>query len=123
METNQPGQAGQYASPNYYGQQSVPNSTGVLVLGIMSIVCCWCYGIIGLILGIIALVLAGKAKSLYEANPGAYTPGSYKNLNAGRICAFVGVALSSIYVLIILIYVMVVGVALFGLPLQEMMRH
>ncbi|HRH38859.1 MAG TPA: hypothetical protein PK760_10965, partial [Flavobacteriales bacterium] len=53
------------------GQQPVPNATTVLVLGILSIVFCWCYGFIGLILGIIAVSISGKAKKIYEANPSA----------------------------------------------------
>ena len=44
----------QFSQP--FGQQQLPNATAVLVLGIISIVGCFCYGIIGLILGIIALV-------------------------------------------------------------------
>ena len=46
-------------------QQPLPNATPVLVLGILSIVMCFCYGILGLILGIIALVLSASSKRLY----------------------------------------------------------
>ena len=50
-----------------YGmQQSLPNATVVLVLGILSIVFCCCYGILGLIPAIIALVLSKKDRALYE---------------------------------------------------------
>ena len=35
-------------------KQKLPNATAVLVLGIASILTCCCYGIIGLILGIVA---------------------------------------------------------------------
>lgn len=38
----------------------LPNSTLVLVLGILSLIFCWCYGFVGLILGIIAVVLSGS---------------------------------------------------------------
>ncbi len=75
-------------------QRPLPNSTAVLVLGILSIVTCFCYGILGLILGIIAMVLAGKDKSLYASLPDEFTQGSFKNLNAGRICAIIGIILS-----------------------------
>ena len=37
-------------------QQPLPNSTAVLVLGILSIAICWCYGLFGVTMGIIALV-------------------------------------------------------------------
>lgn len=81
---------------NLATQSPIPNSTGVLVLGILSIVFCCCYGFIGIILGIVAIVLAGKGKELYNANPSAYTEGSLKNLNAGKICAIIGLSLSAL---------------------------
>ena len=80
-------------------KQPLPNATTVLVLGILSIVTCWCVGIPGLVLGIIALVLSGKSKKLYMENPENYTEGSNKNLMAGRICAIIGTSLSGIYFL------------------------
>ena len=93
-------------------QQQLPNATAVLVLGILSIAVCWCYGLFGIAMGIIALVMAGKAKALYNENPEQYTIGSYKNMNAGRICAIIGTVLSSLYLVIILVYLLVVGAAL-----------
>jgi hypothetical protein len=80
----------------------LPNATVVLVLGIISIVGCCCYGIVGLICAIIALVLAKSATDLYVTNPGNYTESSYKNMNAGKICAWVGIGLSVFYLIIIL---------------------
>ena len=59
----------------------LPNATAVLVLGILSIVTCFCYGIIGIILGIVALILAKSATKLYVSSPGQYTEGSFKNGN------------------------------------------
>lgn len=88
---------------------SLPNSTAVLVLGILSIVMCFCYGIIGLILGIIGLSLAGKDLQRYNANQGAYTTSSYNNLKAGRVCAIIGTILSSLYFIVIIIYLIAVG--------------
>lgn len=41
-------------------KKDLPNSTAVLVLGILSLVFCWCYGIVGLILGIIAVALSER---------------------------------------------------------------
>jgi hypothetical protein len=92
--------------------QPVPNSTGVLVLGILSIVCCWCWGIIGTILGIIALVLASKGRAAYKAKPETFTQSSLKNLNAGRVCAIIGTCLSGLYLVFMIIYLAVMGVAL-----------
>jgi len=99
-------------------QQTLPNSTAVLVLGILSIALCWCYGLFALAMGIIALVLSSKAKIAYSENPDAYTLSSYKNLNAGRVCAIIGTVLSALYLVIVIIYVLVVGVALSALFTQ-----
>jgi len=90
----------------------LPNSSGVLVLGILSIVSCWCYGFLGLIFGIIALVLAGKGNKMYNENPSLYTESSYKNLNAGKVCAIIGLSISGIIVVIGLIYILIAGVAI-----------
>lgn len=103
---------------NQMQQQSLPNSTGVLVLGILSIVFCWCYGIPGLALGIIALIMSKKANALYVNSPESYSESSYKNMRAGRICAIVGLCLSSIYAIFIIIYIAVIGAAVGGGLLQ-----
>jgi M penetrans paralogue family 26 len=93
-------------------QQQLPNATAVLVLGILSIVMCFCYGLFGVALGIIALILSGKAKALYIANPDTYTVSSYKNMNAGRVCGLIGTILSSIVLAFWVIYFIVIGAAL-----------
>ena len=90
-------------------QQSLPNATIVLVLGILSIITCCCYGVIGLILAIVALVLSKKDRALYEMNMGAYTESSLKNLNAGRVCAIIGLILNIIYLLISIIFIAMFG--------------
>ncbi len=100
----------------------LPNATAVLVLGILSIVTCFCYGILGLILGIIAMVLAGKDKTLYTASPETYTEASLKNLNAGRICAIIGLILSALYLIFIIAFIALIGIDAMGNP-DEMMRR
>jgi len=89
--------------------QQLPNATAVLVLGILSIVFCICYGIVGLTLGIIALVLANKSLKLYNSAPTAYTTASYKNLSAGRVCAIIGTCLSSLYIIFAIIAIAYAG--------------
>ena len=85
--------------PRYGGQMDVPNATATLVLGICSIVLCG----LGPILGTIALVLGSSGKRAYEADPGMYREGSYKNLNAGRICGIIGICLGGFNWLMILL--------------------
>lgn len=98
-------------NPAGYGmQQSLPNSTLVLVFGIISIATCCCfYGILSLILSIVALVLSKKDRALYLTYPQQYTPGSYKNLNAGRVCAIIGLVLSIVIILTCIIVGSVIG--------------
>ena len=108
---NQPPYQQPYQQPYSPGPQQVqlPNATAVLVLGIISIVGCLCYGVPGLICSIIALVLAKKDLQLYANNPEAYTMVSYNNLKTGRICAIVGVSLSALAFLFIIVYFLLVG--------------
>lgn len=88
-------------------RQTLPNSTLILVLGILSIVGCCCYGIIGLILGIVTIVLAKKATALYAENPELYD--GYNNVKTGKILAYVGIGLSVIYVIIMIIALIIYG--------------
>ncbi|SNZ00329.1 CCC motif membrane protein [Flagellimonas pacifica] len=81
-------------------QQKLPNATLILVFGIISIVTCCCYGIIGLIFGIIALVLANKATKLYMENPEMYT--DFKNVKTGKILAIIGVILNVLFLIYII---------------------
>ncbi len=102
------------------GQIPIPNSTAVLVLGIISIALCWCYGIVALTCGIIALVLANKGMALYNANPEAYTLSSFNNMKGGKICAIIGLCLGSLYLIFIVVYLVILGTAFSMIPWQNM---
>ena len=90
-------------------KRNLPNGTAVLVLGIMSIVTCCCYGFVGLILGIIAVVLANKDLKLYQESPELYL--NYKNLSIGKILGIIGIVLSSLFLIVILYAEIFVGEA------------
>jgi hypothetical protein len=93
----------------------VPNSQGILILGIFSLIttiCCGGIGFVGLVLGIIAVVMSSKAEQMYAENPAAYTEASYKNVNAGRICGIIGIVVNGVLILAGIIYLLVVGVGL-----------
>lgn len=96
------------------GQQVVPNSIGALVLGILSIVFCWCYGILAIIMGIIAIVLANQGEKVYQANPQLYTISSYKNMKAGKICGIIGLSLGAVYIICLVVYFIIAGTVAFG---------
>lgn len=78
-------------------RQELPNSTLILVMGILSILGCCCYGAVGLIFGIIAVVLAKKSTEIYHANPELYI--GYQNVKSGRILGIIGIVLSTIVAL------------------------
>ncbi len=80
-------------------QEALPNSTAILVLGIASIVTCCCYGLPGIVCGIICLIMVKNANELNNLNPDKYTESSQKNLNAGKICGIIGLILSILYFL------------------------
>ena len=105
MENQSPSQPSVPVVPVTAKQVTLPNSTEVLMLGIISIPTCCCIGIFGLASGIIALVLGKKAIALYESNPEAYTSSSYDNAKAGYICGIIGTALSALYVMFLIIYI------------------
>lgn len=94
-------------------QEVLPNSTLVLVLGILSIVVCC---VVGLILAIIALVMANKGKALYDANPGKYSLSSYNNMKAGKVCAIIGLILSLLVTLYYFIVIAFLGAAFSFVP-------
>ena len=107
------------SSQNFFIQQtSLPNATAVLVLGIISILGCFCYGVVGIICAIIALVLAKQDLVKYALDASLYTEASLKNLKAGRICAIVGLSLSVLYIIIIVIFLVFFGMDAINNPSQ-----
>ena len=95
---------------NNLGTKKVPNNVGILVLGICSIFPgCVCYGVPGIVCGIIALVLSSKANKLIQANPGMYDDSSKQLVKAGRICAIIGLSLSILFFLFLIAYLIIVG--------------
>jgi len=98
---------GKYSSnptPHPAPQVPIPNSGGILALGILSIVLA---GSVGIILGIIGMSLSGPALRTYAANPGKYTESSVKNARAGKICSIIGTCLAGAVLLIVLVAVLV----------------
>lgn len=85
----------------------LPNATAVLIMGICSIVFA-CF-FVGLILGIVGIVLAGKGRKLYKENPSGWE--GYGQLNAGWIMSIIGTALAGLYVIYWIIWVAILGAA------------
>lgn len=90
------------------GPEAVPNATAVLVLGILSIVTCWLYGIPGIVMGIIAISMHKKDKALYLSNKTKYEQ-SFKNSKAGFICGIIGLSLSALMIIYLIVVVLFVA--------------
>ncbi|MCL2596113.1 MAG: hypothetical protein FWD66_00305 [Paludibacter sp.] len=111
---------------NFNGMQiSLPNASAVLVLGIISIPVCCCYGFISIILAVIALILAKNAAKLYAATPENFLESSYKNLKAGKICATIGLILGIIYIILCIVVILIFGLSALSNPeqLQEILKQ
>ena len=93
--------------PHSSGRVMLPNATTVLVLGICSIVFS-CF-IVGLVLGIVGMVLAGKGRKLYKESPASYD--GWSQLNAGYIMSIIGTCLGGLYVVYVIIWVVILGTA------------
>lgn len=94
---------------NSGGNQQLPNATAALVLGIISIVGAFCYGIVGLVCGIIGLSLANKDRRLYQSAPELYSQASIGTSNGGRICSIIGIVFSSLVVAVMIFYLLIIG--------------
>ena len=99
---------------NSGGSLPTPNSAAVLVLGILTLVLCWCYGVVSVVLGTIALVLASSGEREYKLNPQAFSQASYKNLKAGKTCAIIGLCLAGITILCAVLYIILIGTLAFN---------
>ncbi|MBS9461513.1 hypothetical protein KIM67_03765 [Flagellimonas sp. 389] len=84
-------------------QQPLPGASTVLTMGILSIVgTLFCCGPFGAIFSIVGLVKAKTAKELYLQNPENYT--DYSNIKTGKILSYVGLAISAVYLLLVILY-------------------
>ena len=86
-------------------QQTPGNGAGIasMVCGILSIAFCWCYGIVGLILGIIAIAMYSKSKRMN----GGLVIGMAR---AGMICGIIGSILSALMLIYFIFVICVAGV-------------
>ena len=58
------------------------------------------------------LAEANRSIEAYERNPKAYTQGSFKNVNAGRICGIIGIVLNAAIIMFGIIMLIVMGAGL-----------
>ena len=89
-------------------KQKLPHSQSSLILGILSIVtACCCNGLPGIILGIIGMNEAKKAKRVHDENPELYV--GLNNANTGRVTSIIGLALGIILLIVSIIWIIQLG--------------
>lgn len=76
-------------------QQKLPNATAIIVLAIISYLCCCFYGF-GIIPAIIALVLAMGSQKKYNADPQQYS--NISTIKTGKIVAIIGLILNIVMI-------------------------
>ena len=73
-------------------KEKLPYSQSALILGISSIItACCCWGIIGIILGVIGLSNANKAIKIHEENPDSFD--GINNAQTGKTTAIIGIVI------------------------------
>lgn len=91
--------------------QPHPKGTQILVLGILSVVLSC--GVIGLVLGIIAMVQSKPVLAEIDANPAAYN--NRQQVNIGRILGIIGLILGILSIVYWIIMIIIgVGSAMVG---------
>lgn len=99
-----PGGYQQFAG-GYGGQIDHPRAGNVHTLGVLGLVFTFVFGIVGLILNIVCLSIAGGVLNEVNSNPGKYTEASVRKIRSGRTCAIVGLSIQGAAVLIVLLLI------------------
>ncbi|MGX7668523.1 CCC motif membrane protein [Flavobacterium pedocola] len=104
---------------NFETKQKLPNATAVIILGVLSILVCCCYGILSVLLGALGIYLAKKDTDTYNLNPSLYT--NFKNVKTGRVLCIIGIVLG-----VLMLAYMIWAISYFGwetLQDQELMQE
>ncbi|WP_117880340.1 CCC motif membrane protein [Aureibaculum luteum] len=100
-------------------QQKLPNATLVLIMGILSIVGACCYGLPGILFGLIGLIVGVKDTKTYKQAPENYS--NYGNVQAGKIMAIIGLIISLFVIGMVLYVLSLIGWDALGDP--ELMQE
>jgi multisubunit Na+/H+ antiporter MnhG subunit len=88
-------------------KEKLPHSQTALILGITSIfTACCCWGIIGIIIGIIGLFNANKAIAIHHEFPDQYD--GINNAQTGKTTSIIGIIIGVLSILFI-IYILSTG--------------
>lgn len=87
-------------------EQRIGSAVAALVLGMMSILTCFFYGVPGVVCGILALVYAKRAREAVRL--GRAPAFSLDFARAGKICGWTGISLSAVFFVLIALYMVMV---------------
>ncbi|MEM7163342.1 MAG: CCC motif membrane protein [Bacteroidota bacterium] len=90
-----------------------------IVSAVTSVICCFFYGIPGLVTGIIGLVIAGQAKKKYSITPRGLDQRELSDLKLAKTLSIVGIVISGLTLLFIVVYF----VGVFSLAAGEIMNE
>jgi hypothetical protein len=85
----------QQSQGGFQRQESLPNATLILVLGILSILVCQP-------LGIAALIMGNNSIDAFNRSPERYTENSLGNVKAGRICGIIGICIMALFIILMI---------------------
>lgn len=102
-------------------KEKLPNATASLVLGIFSIITCWCYGLPGIITGVIGLVLGNRAIKVHNEDPDLYE--GVGNASAGKITSIIGLVLTVFFTVYIIWMFTKLGLTMEDLQNEELLQE
>lgn len=108
---------------NFEVKEKLPNATPAIVLGVLSIITCFCYGIISIILGGIGFYLANKDIKAANQNPDRYL--NLSNVKTGKVLCIIGIVLGVLYLVLLAWMISYFGLEAMQNPelMQEKMRE
>ena len=99
-----------YGAPESYPRQEIrgdmgqkinlPNASGAQTCGILGLI--FSIGLVGIVLNIIALSLAGSAISRYKSNPEMYTQSSLSKAKSGQVMGIIGLGVFGLAVILLI---------------------
>lgn len=88
-------------------EQKLPNATIAIVLSILGLLCCCFYGVPGLLLGGIALILVNQDEKKYRIAPEQYS--NYGTVKTAKILAIISIVLGALMLAYMIYTIMEMG--------------
>lgn len=89
----------------------IPHCKFILTLGILSIfTSCCSNGVLGLLLSVIAIIMANKSQKEYNNNSDIYDENTLGKIKTGRTCAIIGLIMGVIIFVIAYIFLQSTGI-------------